>query len=71
MNATSDGIYTASDVSDLFDVHINTVYRWIHSGILSASRVGHRFYITSRALNEALLPHRPKEIHNGNTYSHT
>lgn len=70
MSATSDVIYSASDVSGLFDVHINTVYRWIHSGILSASRVGHRFYITRQALDEALLPQRPKEEHNGNAYSH-
>lgn len=71
MNATTTDIYTVAQIADMFDVHVHTVYRWIHCGILSASRVGHRFYITRRSLEEALLSQTSKEIHNDDTHSHS
>ena len=67
MNAQSSDVYTVADLARIFDVHPHTVYRWIHSGILPASRIGHQFYFTHQALCEALLPSTPKEVPNETT----
>ena len=36
---------TVSDVADDLDVHPNTVYGWIRSGLLKAYAVGNRYKI--------------------------
>jgi len=37
-----DGMLTISDVSQLLNVHINTVRRWSNQGILKSYRIGSR-----------------------------
>jgi len=37
-------IYTLEEVAQVFKVSLRTVYRWVESGQLKASKLGHKTY---------------------------
>ncbi|RJR31603.1 DNA-binding protein [Candidatus Parcubacteria bacterium] len=37
-------IYTLEEVAQVFKVSLRTVYRWVESGQLKSSRLGHKTY---------------------------
>ena len=49
------GMLSVQDTADYLGVHINTVYRYIHSGEIPAHRIGKGKYIIDIAEAEAVI----------------
>jgi excisionase family DNA binding protein len=48
--------YTVAEVATLLGKHINTVYRWVRSGVLPSERIGNTIYIPKWALARLISP---------------
>lgn len=43
--------YTCQDIADLYGVSVQTIWRWIHTGKLTAIRIGGLYYIRQSDLD--------------------
>lgn len=55
--------YSVMEVSRALGVSRNTIYRWIKAGKLPALRIGVKYIITDRDIEELMRVYKVKTIH--------
>lgn len=57
-------LYTVEEVAELFELHRNTVFKYLRTGRLPGHKLGRRWYVSDEALR-AYFDRPPEKVENG------